>query len=74
MIKWTLPGCQAPNYLQPHCNPPVSSVHRIFQNTGVGCQKVSIRIFLCIHRLNGEGDVTPLQDSCLENPMDGGAW
>ena len=22
----------------------------------------------------GEGNVTPLQDSCLENPMDGGAW
>ena len=23
---------------------------------------------------NGEGDVTPLQESCLENPMDEGAW
>ena len=23
---------------------------------------------------NGEGDGTPLQYSCLENPMDGGAW
>ena len=22
----------------------------------------------------GEGDGTPLQFSCLENPMDGGAW
>ena len=22
----------------------------------------------------GEGDDTPLQYSCLENPMDGGAW
>ena len=22
----------------------------------------------------GEGNGTPLQDSCLENPMDGGAW
>ena len=22
----------------------------------------------------GEGDGTPLQQSCLENPMDGGAW
>ena len=27
-------------------------------------------IALCI----GEGDGTPLQYSCLENPMDGGAW
>ena len=24
--------------------------------------------------LNGEGSGTPLQYSCLENPMDGGAW
>ena len=22
----------------------------------------------------GEGNGTPLRDSCLENPMDGGAW
>ena len=26
------------------------------------------------HALYGEGDGTPLQYSCLENPMDGGAW
>ena len=24
--------------------------------------------------LTGEGNGTPLQYSCLENPMDGGAW
>ena len=24
--------------------------------------------------LNGEGNGTPLQYSCLENPMDGGTW
>ena len=24
--------------------------------------------------LSGEGNGTPLQYSCLENPMDGGAW
>ena len=26
------------------------------------------------HMLAGEGNGTPLQYSCLENPMDGGAW
>ena len=26
------------------------------------------------HEVLGEGDGTPLQYSCLENPMDGGAW
>ena len=25
-------------------------------------------------RMTGEGDGTPLQYSCLKNPMDGGAW
>ena len=25
-------------------------------------------------RRSGEGNGTPLQYSCLENPMDGGAW
>ena len=24
--------------------------------------------------VSGEGNSTPLQYSCLENPMDGGAW
>ena len=28
---------------------------------------------MCV-RGNGEGNGTPLQYSCLENPMDGGAW
>ena len=25
-------------------------------------------------QLDGEGNGTPLQSSCLENPMDGGVW
>ena len=25
-------------------------------------------------QLSGEGNGNPLQDSCLENPMGGGAW
>ena len=27
-----------------------------------------------LHTVSGEGNGTPLQYSCLENPMDGGAW
>ena len=27
-----------------------------------------------LERSPGEGNGTPLQYSCLENPMDGGAW
>ena len=29
---------------------------------------------LCLSMYIGEGSGTPLQYSCLENPMDGGAW
>ena len=31
-------------------------------------------ILLALLTLFGEGNGTPLQYSCLENPMDGGAW
>ena len=31
-------------------------------------------LFRVIYSACGEGDSTPLQYSCLENPMDGGAW
>ena len=30
-------------------------------------------LYVCIYAY-GEGNGTPLQYSCLENPMDGGAW
>ena len=30
--------------------------------------------FVCIYMLMGEGNGTPLQYCCPENPMDGGAW
>ena len=31
-------------------------------------------IYTRIRVVSGEGSGTPLQYSCLENPMDGGAW
>ena len=31
-------------------------------------------IYLILSWTDGEGNGTPLQYSCLENPMDGGAW
>ena len=34
-----------------------------------------IHIYIYTHTyIYGEGNGTPLQYSCLENPMDGGAW
>ena len=32
------------------------------------------KIFMVIFPEGRNSDGTPLQDSCLENPMDGGAW
>ena len=29
---------------------------------------------LVLEKADGEGNGTPLQYSCLDNPMDGGAW
>ena len=41
----------------------------------VSCKMLPVYIYIYIYiHLNGEGNGTPLQYSCLENPMDGGAW
>ena len=31
-------------------------------------------IYVLVYCIGGEGNGTPLQYSCLENPMDGGIW
>jgi len=33
-----------------------------------------VRLYTPAKRFNGEGNGNPLQYSCLENPMDRGAW
>ena len=38
--------------------------NHLYQNLSLEIAQVTI----------GEGNGSPLQDSCLENPMDGGAW
>ena len=36
--------------------------------------KLVFKVSLLLDGHFGEGNGTPLQYSCLENPMDGGAW
>ena len=36
--------------------------------------KTNAKVYLEVYFPGGEGNGTPLQYSCLENPMDGGAW
>ena len=52
--------------------PSVFPSIRVFSNESTGLVIWS-RLELCKADL-GEGNGTPLQYSCLENPMDGGAW
>ena len=42
--------------------------------TGPPGKTLNIIIYVTLEIIFGEGDGTPLQYSCLENPMDGGAW
>ena len=49
---------------------PISS----WQIDGETVETVANFIFGGLQNHCGEGNGTPLQYSCLENPMDGGAW
>ena len=39
-----------------------------------GCNAGDLSLILGLRKSPGEGNVNPLQYSCLENPMDRGAW
>ena len=61
------------------CSPPGSSIHGIFQARllewgAIAFSKMCVEVFYILRKITGEGNGTPLQYSCLENPMDGGAW
>ena len=40
----------------------------------IGADQKWAFFYLSLSSRYGEGNGTPLQYSCLENPMDGGAW
>ena len=47
---------------------------RLCMQTVRGMQVQSFNLRAAKENVLGEGNGTPLQYSCLENPMDGGAW
>ena len=49
--------------------PPPSPTH-----ASSGLHSPHVLFWSCLVCSYGEGNGTPLQHSCLENPMDGGAW
>ena len=56
------------------CSLPGSSVHGIFQARVLDWEDPLEKEMATFTLVFGEGDGTPLQYSCLENPMDGGGW
>ena len=50
------------------------SVHGIFQARVLEWGAIAFSNVIYSSVYIGGGDGTPLQYSCLENPMDGGAW
>ena len=47
--------------------------HEFIYNQTIMCD-IGVEIWIIVCDMLGEGNGTPLQYSCLENPMDGGAW
>ena len=45
-----------------------------WQTDGETVETTADFIYKDLEYIDGEGNGTPLQYSCLENPMDGGAW
>ena len=57
------------SWFQMHLNLPGGRAHILMQSSLI------VSMFLYKSRSGiGEGNGTPLQNPCLENPMDGGAW
>ena len=71
--KIKAPGCSAFGQRQQEFLgfPGASMVKNLPANSGATGDAGSIP---GLGRFPGEGDVNPLQYSCLENPMDRGAW
>ena len=64
VLAWRIPGTGEPGGL------PSMGSHRVGHDWSDAAAAAAAAAAL--H--GGEGNGTPLQYSCLENPMDGGAW
>ena len=72
VLAWGVPGTAEPGGL------PSMGSHRVgHDQSDLAAAADSKEIHVCMCRTSvypGEGNGMPLQYSCLENPMDGGAW
>ena len=70
ILAWRIPWIEEPGSLQSMGSKELQDHNRCVDN-----EEAEIRMFYGrLASSIGEGNGTPLQYSCLENPMDGGAW
>ena len=72
--------CHSPKSSHPH---PLPESKRLFYTSvslllscihGYHYHLLKFHVYVLVYCIGGEGNGTPLQYFCLENPMDGGAW
>ena len=63
-------SCPSPGFSTPHLNCLKNFLNYVL----LSISTTSSPLHCCQPSSDGEGNGTPLQFSCLENPMDGGAW
>ena len=66
-LAWKIPWTKEPGRLQS------MGLQRVRHNWATSLS-LSCHNLINTNVITGEGNGTPLQYSCLENPMDGGAW
>ena len=72
VVRIQTPGGWCSRHLIASLDRRMSSSRDIQQLSDV--QAWGEHLCMLLASLSGEGNGTPLQYSCLENPMDGGAW
>ena len=72
LLAWKIPWTEEPGRLQSLGSLGVwkAAVHGVAE----GCIRLSVSTFPFSLSCIGEGNGNPLQSSCLENPVDRGAW
>ena len=66
--------CQASHVFKVGCGFSVCSYQTLKSYYDTGIRSAFLRVQIFVELLTRPGDGSPLQYSCLANPMDGGAW
>ena len=67
ILAWKIPWMEDPGRLHPWGHKESETTEQLILSLSHYFYQLSLG-------QSGEGNGTPLQNSCLENPMDGGSW